>query len=240
LEVFIRKNQKTFIIGLFISFSLLISQPGHAWLSDGGAGFKNMVILGKILTENIRRYQQLRAMINQAKNHKQYLKVINSGIVNSIGLLSSLPVKDEKILAELKSFKKSFDTIQDVYGAIPKSKDALLHTLHDQTVAESLRMITSFKDFTKKQNENSTILAIQSRNASPKGAARMQVEASSNILKSLNQLITLNGQMLKMQSEALAMNNKGDKDNVARFKQVNNGFRNGFKDFKLKMKLAKY
>jgi hypothetical protein len=199
-----------------------------------------MVILGKILTENIRRYQQLRMMITQAKDHKNFLRTINSGLNNSIGLLSSLPVKDEKILAELRSYKRSLDTIQNVYGAIPTSKDSLLHALHDQTVAESLRMVNSFKDFTKKQEENSTILSIQARNASPKGAARMQVEASSNILKSLSQLINLNSQMLKMQSEILAMNNKGNKDNVSSYNKVNSGFKKGFKDFKLNMNLARY
>ncbi|MCT4642786.1 MAG: hypothetical protein N4A33_10875 [Bacteriovoracaceae bacterium] len=179
-------------------------------------------------------------MITQAKDHKNFLRTINSGLNNSIGLLSSLPVKDEKILAELRSYKRSLDTIQNVYGAIPTSKDSLLHALHDQTVAESLRMVNSFKDFTKKQEENSTILSIQARNASPKGAARMQVEASSNILKSLSQLINLNSQMLKMQSEILAMNNKGNKDNVSSYNKVNSGFKKGFKDFKLNMNLARY
>lgn len=212
----------------------------YAIIGDGGAGWAQIPYLIKILSENVRRYQQLKMMINQAKDHKQYLKLINSGLENSIGLLQSLPIKDEKVLAELKTFKKSYDTILDVYGQIPKSKDELLQTLHDQTVAESLRMVNSFKDFTRKQDENSVLLSIQSRNASPKGAARMQVEASSNILKSLNQLIKLNGQMLKMQSEILAMSNKNGKDNVVRYQKVDSDLKKGFKNLDFNMKLANY
>jgi hypothetical protein len=127
-----------------------------------------------------------------------------------------------------------------MYGKIPQSKEALLHTLHDQTVAESLRMVNSFKEFTHKQEENSLRIAIQGRQASPKGAARMQVESSAHILKSLNQLIRLNTQMLKLQSESLAMNNKVSKDNVSRFQKIDQDLGKGFKNFKLDMKLARY
>ncbi len=207
---------------------------------DGGAGWANAAYLAKILTENYRRYQQLRMMIDQVKNQKEYLRLINSGLENSIGLLESMPIKDEKILAELRTFKKSYNTILDVYGRIPKSKETLLHTLHDQTVAESLRMVTSFKSFAQRQDENSVMLRVQARNASPKGAARMQVEASSNILKSLNQLIKLNSQMLKMQSEILAMNNKNGKDNVSRFQRVDTDLKSGFRNLNFNMDLKKY
>ena len=113
-------------------------------------------------------------------------------------------------------------------------------TLHDQTVAESLRMITSFKNFTRQQEENSLRIAIQGRQASPRGAARMQVESSAQILKSLNQLIRLNTQMLKLQSESLAMNNKTDKDSVHRFQKIDQDLGKGFKNLKLNAKLFRY
>ena len=125
----------------------------------------------KILGENIKRYQQLKIMIGEAREHRQYLRVIHAGLENSIGLLDSLPIEDDKIMAELVTFKKSLDAVANVYGKIPQSKEALLHTLHDQTVAESLRMITSFKNFTRQQEENSLRIAIQGRQASPRGAA---------------------------------------------------------------------
>jgi len=221
---------------------LCLCMPFNAFaiIGDGGAGWAQIPYIIKILAENVKRYKQLRLMITQAKDHKQYLRLINSGLENSIGLINSLPIKDEKILAELRTFKKSYDTILDVYGKVPKSKEELLHTLHDQTVAESLRMVNSFKDFARKQDENSIMLNVQSRNASPKGAARMQVEASSNILRSLNQLIKVNGQMLKMQSEILAMTNKNGKDNVIRYQKIDQDLRKGFKNFNFDMKLATY
>lgn len=179
-------------------------------------------------------------MIDQAKGQEQYLRLIHSGLENSIGLLNSLPVKDERVLAELKSFKQSYEAILDVYGKIPKSKEAALHLLHDQTVAESIRMANSFKSYSEKQEENSIKIAIQSREASPKGAARMQAEASAQILNSLSQLIRLNTQMLKLQSEQLALQNKLGKDNVAGYQRINNDLGSGFKNFKPEMNLARF
>ena len=219
---------------------IIFSKGSFSILSDGGAGWAQISYLVKILDENIKRYQQLQAMIGQSKEHYEYLRAIHSGLENSIGLLESLPVKDEKILAELATFRKSLDMVNNIYGTVPKSKEARLHTLHDKTIAESLRMINSFKEFSRQQEENSVRLSVLGREASPKGAARMQVETSAQILKSLNQLIRLNTQMLKLQSESIAASNKKSKDNVRRFQKAKQDLGKGFKSLRFNPHLFRY
>lgn len=179
-------------------------------------------------------------MIQQGREADQYLHLINAGIENSIGLLNALPIKDERILAELQNFKKAVDTVADVYGRVPRSKEQTLQLLHDQTVAESFRMANSFKEYSDQQEQNSVKIAIQSRQASPKGAARMQAETSAQILGSLAQLIRLNTQMLKLQSEQLALNNKTGKDQVAGYQRIDQSLSNGFQNFKLDTSLARF
>lgn len=229
------KKIKVMILSL-----MLVSSPVYSIFGDGGAGYAQLPYIIKILTENIKRYQQLRMMINNAKDHKNYLKLINSGLENSIGLLQTLPIKDEGLLAELKTFKQSYKSILKVYGQIPKSKESVLQLLHDQTVAESVKMISGFKDYSKKQEENSIKIAIQSRQASPKGAQRMQAETSAQILRSLSQLIRLNTQLLKLQSEALAIENKKGKDGVNEYQKISTDFARGFQNLNLDMSLHKY
>ena len=68
----------------------------------------------------------------------------------------------------------------------------------------------------------------------------MQAETSAQILGSISQLIRLNTQMLKMQSEQFAMQNKNSKGEVANFMKVNEGLSNGFNNFKLDMSLGKF
>ena len=200
----------------------------------------DVAVLMQILQENIRHYYQLQQMIQQGRDADQYLRWINAGLDNSIGLLQSLPIKDEKVLADLKEFRAAMGKVQGLYGQIPKSPKEALQLLHDQTVAESLRMANDFKEFSEKQEKNSEIIAVQAREASPKGAVRMQAEMSAEILRSLSQLIRLNTQMLKLQSEQLAMNNKTSKEGVANFQKLNRDLGSGFSNFNPDMKLTRF
>ncbi len=220
---------------MLLSLILLTSWPARADLFGG-----DVAVLMQILAQNIKHYYQFQQMIGQAKSTEDYLRLVNSGLDNSMGLLSSLPVKDEGIMADLLTFRQALGTVETLYGVIPKSKEQVLHLLNDQTVAESIRMANSFKKYSQDQEENSVRIAIQSRQASPKGAARMQAETGAQILGSLSQLIRLNTQMLKLQSEQFAMQNKTGKTDVANFQRVNDGLSNGFKNFKVDMSLGQF
>ncbi len=179
-------------------------------------------------------------MVQQGRDMSDYMHVINSGLENSIGLLSTLPVHDDRILADLQNFKQAVDMISSIYGRVPKSRAAALELLNDQSVAESLRMVDSFKQYSSEQEANSIKILVQARQASPKGAARMQAETSAEILRSLSQLIRLNTQMLKLESEQLAMNNKADKDQVTDFQKVDRDLDGGFQNFKLDTSLSRF
>lgn len=199
-----------------------------------------MAVLMQILAESIKQYYQLKEIIGQGKESMEYLRWLNAGIDNSIGLLESLPIKDEKILADLKEFRRATEKVESLYGKVPKSPEEALQLLQDQTVAESLRMATDFKDYSERQERNSELIAMQVRDASPKGAARMQAEVSAQILNSLAQLIRLNTQTLKLQSEQLAMNNKVSKESVANYQRVSRDFGSGFNRFKPEMGLVRF
>lgn len=214
--------------------------PTQSLAFTDGSGWAAVGYLIKILEENYRRYVQLKAMIDTANGHYDYVRALNQGLDNSIGLLESLPITDEKILSDLREFKMALGRVESLYGKVPKSPEEALHLLHDQTVAESLRMATDFKQFSEAQERNSKAIAIQARGASPKGAARMQAETSAEILRSLSQLIRLNTQMLKLQSENFAMTNKDSKDGVARFQKVNQDIGAGFSKFKPNMSLVRF
>ena len=235
-----KKNLQRKCAACILSLSLCLSTPCYAIFGDGGAGWAQLPYLIKILEENIRRYQQLRSMINDARHHRQWLKNIHQGLENASSLLESLPVKDEKILSQLRTFRKSVRTIEEIYGTIPKSKEEVVHRLHDNTVAESLRMIHDFQKYAEKQESNSVVLASNSRSASPKGAARIAATTNAEILNSLSQLIRLNSQMLKLQGEQLALSNKLGKTEVSSYQKVNVTIQDGFQKFEPNMRLPQF
>ena len=218
--------------------SLALALPSRSANADLFGG--DVAVLMQILQENILHYYQLKEMIGQGRSADEYLRWINAGLDNSMGLLQALPIKDERILSDLREFKMALGHVQNLYGQVPQSPEEPLQTLQDQTVAESLRMANDFKEYSISQEKNSDVIAAEARDASPKGAARMQAEMSAQILKSLSQLIRLNTQSLKLQSEQLAMSNKESKASVANYQKVSRDLGRGFSNFNPDMKLVRF
>ena len=217
-----------------------ISPPAYGIWGDMGGSWAQIPYLVKILDENHKRYQQLKLMMDQAKMSDSYLRTVHQGLENVTGILNSLPIKDQGVLSEIRNFNQSIKTIYQIYGQIPKSKEEVLHRLHDQTVAESLRMVNSFKDYSQSQESNSASLKRQSQIASPKGAARATAVSNALILESINQLIRLQSQSLKMQSELLAMKNKRHKASVTSYQEVDKHFGSAFKNLKRQTEFIKF
>ena len=230
----LRKNLST----LVISAVLVTSGQAKAW-SDG-SGWANYAYLVKIYLENVKRFHQINMMIDQQSKHDQYIRILNEGLNNATGLMQALPVKDERILSQLQDFQTALRKVEEIYGLIPKSSDAALQKLHDETIAESLKMSNNVKDYTERQEMNATNVFIQSSSASPKGAERMNAQTSAQILHSINQLIKVNGQLLKLQSESFALTNKGGKDSTEGFNKAKNDLEKAMKKMKPQFDFPKF
>ncbi len=192
------------------------------------------------MAESIRRYQQLQMMIQYSKDAQSYMREINRGLDASIRLIESLPIKDEKILSQLRTFQKSLQEIEKIYGVIPKSPDEAFQQINDMAVAESLRMVNGANEYAEKQEANSVNLEARSWDMSPKGAARMQAQVSSQILHTLNQILRMNAQLLKMQSADLAAKNREEKQNVMKFQKFSKEVAITSKSFKGDLSLPKF
>jgi hypothetical protein len=224
---------KWIIVGVLLAF--VFETPAQADIFGG-----DVAVLVKILTEDLRRYSQLQQMLSQSKGASDYLRWLNAGIDNSVGILESLPIRDEKVLAEIRDFRAALAKVRLLYGPVPPSPIGDIQILEDQTVAESLRMANDFKEYSITEEQNSALIASEARDASPKGAARMQAEMSAHILKSLSQLIRLDTQLLKLQSEQMAVTNKQSKDGVANYQQVNRDLGSAFSSFNPDLQLVRF
>lgn len=212
-------------------------------ISSNGYGFfgaAQIPYLIQILAENVKRYQQLRQMIDSARRSDSFLRNVHSGLENSINLLQSLPLKDSQVLSDLRSFSTALLKVERLYGKVSRSSEYGMQSTHDRTVAEGLKMVVELTEYTKKQERNVRRISDQSRRASPKGAARINVETNAQILHTLNQLLKVNGQMVKLQSEMLALNNKGGKDSVEGHQKVRQQFRQTMSEFSGDFKLQRF
>ncbi|MFP5519910.1 MAG: hypothetical protein ACLGGX_08400 [Bdellovibrionia bacterium] len=199
-----------------------------------------MTYLIKLVEESVRRYYQLQQIIQTSRDAQNFMREINRGLDDSIRLLEALPVKDEKILGQLRTFQKSLDEIEKIYGAIPKSPDEKIQLTNDLTVAESLKMATNATEYAEKQETNAALLEARSWDMSPKGAMRMQAQVSSQILLTLNQILKMNSQLLKMQSAQFASQNREEKQDVLKFQKFSKEVASTSKSFSGNLNLPKF
>ena len=234
-----RWHKLKFVILVF-SLNLVFIPKSSAYLSDGGAGWANYAFIAKIYLENIKRFYQLKQMIDQGDRQHNFMRSLNEGLNNATGLMQALPIKDERILADLRNFQTSLQKIEELYGLVPKSSDSAMQKLHDDTVAESLKLSNAVKDYAEVQEINANNVFIQSASASPKGAERMNAQTSAQILHSVNQLIRLNGQMLKLQSESLALTNKQGKEYTESFNKSKSDLSQAMRGMKANYSFPKF
>lgn len=220
---------KKLVISTLLCGTLTLSVPARAFWDPTGPA--QVMYLTKILLENYKRFKQLQGMIRDAKDHRQYVRWINEGLNNATGLLRILPIEDERILGELQNFQQAVQAINELYGIIPDSKEALMHRLHDQAIAESLKVINKSRTYATKQEENAIRVFHEGSNASPKGAARMTAQTSAQILHTLNQILKVNGQLLKITSANLAYQNKVGKQSVNNYQKLGHDIKDSFAHF---------
>ena len=168
------KIPRSFIPLLSLLLVLLSFHPLSAQaFIDSGSGWMQVTYLNKILMENQLRFRQLQSIIRNAQNETDYLKWINNGVQGVTGLMQMLPIQDNRILGDIRNFREAMHLVKEIYGMVPKSKEAPVQRLHDKSVAESIKMVNKSKTYTSKQEENAVKVFHAGGQASPKGAVRM-------------------------------------------------------------------
>ena len=140
-----------------ILLSLLLTSPVYGFWGDGGAGWAQIPYLAKVLAENYKRYKQLKVMLQQAKQSDNYFRTVHQGLESVTGLMDSLPISDQGVLRDLKSFDDSLQRIAKIYGRVPRSPEAALHSLHDQTgrrIVTDGKLVQGLLQSTRRQFKN--------------------------------------------------------------------------------------
>jgi len=218
------------IISLILALGVFTPRKASALFGADAAAMIPYLI--QIISQAVKQYNELRSIYGQATDHKRLVESINQGLNEAIGLLESLPVKDEEILGQLRTFRHAMSEVEQIYGKIPKGAEFNLLQLHDQTVAESIKIANALKQYASKQEQNSIRIASRAGSTSPKGAARVNLETNAAILHTLNQLLRVNGQMLKLQSEQLAFSNKKGKEAMYQYQKLNSDLGQSIKGFR--------
>ena len=131
------------------------------------------------------------------------------------------------------------EKLKRVYGTVPKGKDAPIFHRHDNTASEGIQMARSSKGYAKRQEHNADSVFKQAPRASSVGAQRMTAQTNAQILHVLNQLLRVNSQILKLQSERFAGETKDGKDLTRHFNRFNKDLEQAFQKFEISKKFPR-
>lgn len=192
---------------------LLQSQSVFAdlWGADVG-------VLMQILQQDIMQLLELKSILQNGNDSLDLIRDINRGINDSLALAQTLGLRiDPGIYRGLKKSNEALNAVESIYGRAVDSPVAIPQRNTDETVAEAISFNNDLNDYTQQLDQVGENIKLYSHEVSPGGAQKLTAESLGVLIHVLNQQIRATGQGLKLQAQALAMENKKDKDHTAQY-----------------------
>ena len=200
------------IIFCLTAIIMMTATPAKAF--PGG----DVAILMKILAENIKQLVELQKILKNGKESLGLLREINRGINDSLNLIRTIsPYVDPGQYAELKNVEEVLRRFGGIYGTVVNSPDAQAQTGTDRAVAEAVTMNNAIFEYTKEIDKIGEDIKTYSHLVSPGGAQKLTAQSLGVMIHVLNQSLRAQGTLLKLSAQALAQNNKREKDYTAEY-----------------------
>jgi hypothetical protein len=192
---------------------LPVSFPAKAdiWGAD-------VAVLAQILQQTIMQLAELKKLFDTGQDTLGLLQDINRGINDSLRMAETLGVRiDPGIYRELKKVDVAVRALEDIYGKPVDSLVAPVQRNTDQTVAEAISFNNELNEYAQRLDRVGEEIKSYSHAVSPGGATKLTAQSLGVVIHILNQQMRATGQGLKLQAQAMAIQNKKEKDSVAQY-----------------------
>lgn len=211
-------------ISVLLSFCLISSAPLSAKADMWGA---DIPILLEILANSLQQLIQLKAMLQNGSDTLDLMKDINRGINDSLGIAETLGLRiDPGIYRDLKNVNQATQSLEKIYSLVTDSKLATVQRNTDQTVAEAITFNNDLNDYALRLDRIGEEIKRFSHAVSPGGAAKLTAESLGVVIHVMNQQMRAQGQALKLQAQAMAVQNKKDKDQTDQYLREGQNLKN--------------
>ena len=215
-------------MALVLSMTLTFSPPAGAAFFGG-----DIVILAQILSNALQQLVQLRAILTSGTDTLGLLRDVNRGIQDAMNMMKTYNTTlDPGILGNLQSVDQVLQSLQSIYGAIPRTPEARMQNFNDQSIAEAITLHNEAFQYAKEIDPEAQRIKDYARNVSPGGAAKLSAQSLGVLIHVTNQVLRTNAAMLKLLAEDLALKNKKEKLNSDHFRVQYEGISQGFSSVK--------
>lgn len=205
--------KRLFWATVFCLGALCPQAPVHAdfWGAD-------VAVLANILVETIAELAQLKAILQDGKDSLDLVRQINDGINDSLAMAKTMGIRiDPGIYRDLGTVDQALGKVEELYGRAVDSPLATSQRSTDQTVAEAISFNNHLNEYTRTLDQVGEQVKSYSHAVSPGGAAKLTAETLGVVIHVLNQQLRATGQGLKLQAQALAVQNKKEKSQTEQY-----------------------
>lgn len=175
-------------------------------------------LLIQIVANTLQQLAQLRQILGNGRDTLGLMRDINEGIREAMGIMRTLNTTIHPgVFSDLKNPEAVLRAIQEIYGVIPKTPEARLQRLNDQSVAEAVTLHNQAFEYAAQIDPEAERIKDYSRGVSPVGAGRLTAQSLGVLIHVTNQVLRTNAAMLKIMSENLALQNRREKVNSQQF-----------------------
>ncbi len=205
-----------------------------------GSGWVQVGYLIKILEENYRRYEQLREILSRAKSDADFLRSLHSGLDSVSGLMQGLDIDEPESFRRSRNAGDALANIQELYQRNQKSGLRGIFTQKDRDFGETLAYASQMIGVAEQFERNAQRLFAEAPKTSPKGAQRANVQSNAQILDAMAKSVKLSAAQLRLQTQALAVQNSEDRDQVEDRERVTASLLTAQKSLNTSFALAKF
>lgn len=206
---------KRLISAILIAVCIVLPFSERAEADIWGA---DVAVLTQILAQTVLELAQLKQILQSGNDTLGLLQDVNRGINDSLDLAQTLGLRvDPGLYKDLRNVDDAVRLVQDVFGKPPHSELKPSQQNTDQTVAEAISFNNDLNDYARRLDLIGEEIKTYSHAASPGGAQKLTAESLGVVIHVLNQQLRASGQGLKLQAQAMAVQNKKEKDETAQY-----------------------
>lgn len=226
------------LCAVITALSLLLPFPNVARADLFGG---DVAVLTQILANAIQQLAQLRQMLQTGNDTLGLLRDVNRGINDSLRMAETLGLRiDPGLYRDLQEIDAAVGSIEQLFGRAVDSPIATIQRNTDQTVAEAITFNNELNEYTRRLDQIGEEIKSYSHAVSPGGAAKLTAQSLGVLIHVMNQQIRASGQGLKLQAQALALQNKHDKDKTEQYLREGQQLRNKMQALEVKFAAPRF